>query len=59
MIDAQKLDYYHRLERARIHLLLFDEAEKGLADVEMRRVTDARSVLLKLKKRRKFILQKT
>ena len=23
MIDAQRLDYYHRLERERIHLLLF------------------------------------
>jgi antitoxin (DNA-binding transcriptional repressor) of toxin-antitoxin stability system len=52
MIDAQKLDYYHRLERARIHLLLIDEADKGLADVEAGRVTDARSALSKLKKRR-------
>jgi antitoxin (DNA-binding transcriptional repressor) of toxin-antitoxin stability system len=52
MIDAQKLDYYHRLERARIHLLLIDEASKGLADVEAGRVTDARSALSKLKKRR-------
>ena len=52
MIDAHKLDYYHRLERARIHLLLIDEVAKGLADVEAGRVTDARSALLKLKKRR-------
>ena len=52
MIDAQKLDYYHRLERARIHLLLIDEVDKGLADVEAGRVTDARSSLSKLKKRR-------
>ena len=52
MIDAQKLDYYHRLERARIHLLLIDEVDKGLADVEAGRVTDARSALSKLKKRR-------
>ena len=52
MIDAQKLDYYHRLERARIHLLLIDEVGKGLADVEAGRVTDARSALSKLKIRR-------
>ena len=52
MIDAQKLDYYHRLERARIHLLLIEEVDKGLADVEAGRVTDARSALSKLKKRR-------
>lgn len=52
MIDAQKLDYYHRLERARIHLLLIDEAGKGLADVEAGHVTDARSALSRLKKRR-------
>jgi hypothetical protein len=59
MIDAQNLDYYHRLERARIHLLLIGEAEKGLTDEEAGRVTEARSVLLKLKKRRKFISRKT
>jgi len=52
LIDAQKLDYYHRLDRARIHLLLIGEAEKGLADVEAGRATDARSALSKLKKRR-------
>jgi len=52
MIDAQKLDYYHRLERARIHLLLINEVDKGLADVEAERVTEARSALSKLKKRR-------
>ena len=52
MIDAQKLDYYHRLERARIHLLLIEEVEKGLADVEAGRVTDARTTISKLKKRR-------
>ena len=26
LIDAQRLDYYHQLERARIHLLLLDDA---------------------------------
>lgn len=52
LIDAQRLDYYHRLERARIHLLLLDDAGKGLADVEAGRVKDARTALQELKKRR-------
>lgn len=52
MIDAQRLDHYHRLERARIHLLLIDEAEKGMADVEAGRVTDAGAAISKMKKRR-------
>ena len=31
LIDADRLDYYHRLERERIHLLLIDDARRGLA----------------------------
>ena len=52
LIDAKRLDHYHQLERARIHLLLLDDADKGLADVEAGRTADARSALRKLKKRR-------
>jgi prevent-host-death family protein len=52
LIDAQRLDHYHQLERAHIHLLLIDEAEKGLADVKAGRVTDAKAALRKIKKRR-------
>lgn len=52
LIDAQRLDHYHRLERAHIHLLLLHEAEKGLADIEAGRVSNARASLAKLKKRR-------
>ena len=52
LIDAERLDYYHRLERERIHLLLLDEAEKGLADVAAGRTRDARQVLRKLKTKR-------
>lgn len=52
LIDARRLDYYHQLERARIHLLLLDDAAQGLADVEAGRVKDARSALSDLKKRR-------
>ncbi|MDP2804371.1 MAG: type II toxin-antitoxin system Phd/YefM family antitoxin [Gallionellaceae bacterium] len=51
MIDPQRLDHYHRLERARIHLLLIEEVEKGLDDVEAGRTKDARAVLSALKKR--------
>ncbi len=34
LIDANRLDYYHRLEREHIHLGLLEEAIKGLADVK-------------------------
>lgn len=52
LIDADRLDYYHRLERERIHLLLLDEAAKGLADVAAGRVKDARQAIQKHKRRR-------
>ncbi|MEA3465671.1 MAG: type II toxin-antitoxin system Phd/YefM family antitoxin [Thermodesulfobacteriota bacterium] len=34
LIDAERLDYYHQLERQSIHLCLIDEVEAGLDDVE-------------------------
>lgn len=52
LIDAARLDYYHQLERERIHLLLIDEASKGLDDVAAGRTKDARSAIAALKKRR-------
>lgn len=52
IIDAQRLDYYHQLERERIHLLLIDDAGKGLADIAAGKVKDARSTLTALKRRR-------
>jgi antitoxin (DNA-binding transcriptional repressor) of toxin-antitoxin stability system len=33
LIDARRLDHYHRLEREHIHLTLIDEATRGLDDV--------------------------
>ncbi len=51
LVDAERLDYYHRLERERIHLLLLEEAEKGLADVAEGRVKDARTVIHRLRRR--------
>lgn len=52
LIDASRLDYYHQLERERIHLLLIDEASKGLDDISDGRVQDARETLQRLKTRR-------
>lgn len=52
VIDASRLDYYHQLERERIHLLLIDDATKGLDDVAAGRVKDARSVIQSIKRRR-------
>ena len=51
LIDAERLDYYHRLERERIHLVLLDEVEAGLADVESGRVADARKALAARRRR--------
>lgn len=52
LIDARRLDYYHRLERERIHLLLIDAADRGLDDVSAGRVKDARTALRSIKRRR-------
>ena len=53
LIDANRLDYYHRLESERIHLLLIDEAAKGLDDVVVGRVSDARKTLESIRQRRR------
>jgi prevent-host-death family protein len=52
LIDARRLDYYHQLEHERIHLLLIDEASKGLNDVATGKAQDARSVIQSIKRRR-------
>lgn len=52
LIDAERLDYYHRLERERIHLLLIDDARRGLADVLAGRTQDADTALAALQARR-------
>ena len=52
LIDASRLDYYHQLEHERIHLLLIDEASKGLDDVAAGKVKDARSAIQAIKRRR-------
>lgn len=52
LVDAQRLDYYHQLERERIHLLIIDDAKKGLEDVSTGKVKDARAALSAIKRRR-------
>ena len=52
LIDSDRLDYYHRLEHERIHLLLINEAGKGLDDVAAGRTQDARIALQAIKRKR-------
>ncbi|AIO41383.1 prevent-host-death family protein [Burkholderia cenocepacia] len=54
IIDAQRLDYYHQLERERIHLLLIADASNGLVDVVADNIKEARATLFALKQRRTF-----
>lgn len=53
LIDSDRLDYYHQLERERIHLMLINEASTGLDDIEAGRTRDARDALQAIKQRRK------
>lgn len=52
LIDSDRLDYYHQLERERIHLLLITEASKGLDDAAAGQTRDARSALQAIKRKR-------
>ena len=52
LIDAERLDYYHRLERERIHLLLIDDARRGLADIAAGRTHPADAALAKRQRER-------
>ena len=53
LVDADRLDHYHRLERARIHLLLIDDARRGLEDVVAERTEDARAAIDALRRSRR------
>ena len=44
LIGADRLAYYHRLERERIHLLLLHEAAQGVADVAAGRILTVRQL---------------
>lgn len=52
LIDAERLDYYHRLERERIHLLLIEDARRGLEDIRAGRTQAADAALADLQHRR-------
>lgn len=52
LIDSDRLDYYHRLERERIHLLLLDDARRGLADIVAGRTFEADGAIEQLQQRR-------
>ena len=52
LIDANRLDYYHRLEREHIHLLLIDDARRGLEDIAAGRTQDADVAIARLQRRR-------
>ena len=52
LIDSERLDHYHRLELERIHLLLIDDARRGLADVAAGRTQEADAAIAGLQKRR-------
>lgn len=51
LIDARRLDHYHRIEREHIHLVLLDEAARGLDDVDAGRVMSVSDLKRRLKRR--------
>ena len=53
LIGADRLDYYHRLERERIHLLLLEDVKRGLADIAAGRTEDADTAIARLQRARK------
>lgn len=52
LIDAARLDYYHQLERERIHLLILEDARRGLEDIAAGRVENADAALIRLQNAR-------
>jgi prevent-host-death family protein len=52
LIDAARLDYYHQLERERIHLLILEDARRGLEDIAAGRVENADAALTRLQNAR-------
>jgi prevent-host-death family protein len=52
LIDADRLDYYHRLDRERIHLLLIEDARRGLADIAAGRTHEADAAIARRQQQR-------
>ena len=59
LIDADRLDYYHRLERERIHLLLLEDARRALADIAAGRTENADTAIARLQRARKPLAKTT
>ena len=59
LIDADRLDYYHRLERERIHLLLLEDVKRGLADIVAGQTEEADAALARLQRKRKASITAT
>jgi prevent-host-death family protein len=41
LIDAERLDFYHKLEREHVHVTLLENAVRGLEDLKAGRVLTA------------------
>jgi len=50
LIDARRLDHYHRLEREHIHLTLLEEASRGWDDIEAGQLLSVAELRAKYKK---------
>ncbi len=53
LVDARRLDHYHRLEREHIHLILIDEATRGIADIDAERTQSVAEVRARYRTPRK------
>ena len=53
LVDARRLDHYHRLEREHIHLALLEEAARGLEDVRDGRGEAAREMVARYRAKRR------
>ena len=47
LIDARRLDHYHRIEREHIHLGLLEEALRGMDDLDAGRTISLRKMKAK------------
>jgi len=50
LVDARRLDHYHRLESEHIHLALIEEATRGIADIDAGHTLSVAAARAKYKK---------
>jgi prevent-host-death family protein len=50
LISADKLAYYHQLEKERLHLLMLDDARQAFEDIAAGRTFDAREMIAELRR---------